>query len=299
MMSPSQASIFDMSGLADLQRQAKERSPEANKAIAQQFEALFTQMILKSMRQSLPGDGLGGGENTQFYQGLQDQQLSLMISKKGGMGLAPALERMLNGQTSPHLVNYNFSDAKSPSVNASGISPLNGTTSNASNSTSALSSGSPQSFVAQLWPQAQDAARSLGVPPHFLVGQAALETGWGKSQLKKADGSPSYNLFNIKAGKNWTGDTVEATTTEYENGQAVTRRERFRAYHSYAEAFSDYAKLIGSSPRYANVVGKNDPQQFAQALQNAGYATDPAYAGKLARVINGSSMRQGMLASAS
>jgi flagellar protein FlgJ len=136
------------------------------------------------------------------------------------------------------------------------------------------------------------------VPPHFLVGQAALETGWGKSQISKADGSPSYNLFNIKAGQGWAGEVAEASTTEYENGKAVSRVERFRAYGSYAEAFADSARVVGSSPRYAEVRGQTEANAFAGALQKAGYATDPAYAAKLTRVINGQSLRLGMQASA-
>jgi len=293
MIPASQANIFDTSGLSELKRLSTQNSPEANKAIAQQFEALFTQMILKSMRSSLPGNGMGDNENTQFYQGLQDQQLALVLSKHGGMGLSGALERMLNGETSIRPSTYDF-----PGDAAASHSSATAAVASTASAAPAVQGGNAQGFVAQLWPQAQEAARNLGVPPHFLVGQAALETGWGKSQLKKADGSPTYNLFNIKAGRGWKGDSVEVATTEYENGKPVTRRERFRVYNSYSEAFSDYAKLIGNSPRYANVVGKTDAHQFAQALQNAGYATDPAYASKLARVINGNSMRQGMLASA-
>lgn len=294
-----QASIFDTSALTDLQRKAKEKSPEATKAIAQQFEALFTQMILKSMRQTLQGDGMTDSDATRFYQGLQDQQLALVLSKQGGMGLSSALERMMNGQTTAKPTNYDFKAVSSANAAAASSATIAGVqTPRASRATAQTVGGSAQSFVEQVWPQAQDAARALGVPPHFIVGQAALETGWGKSQIRNADGSPSYNLFNIKAGSNWKGAVAEAKTTEYENGKAVTKVERFRSYGSYAEAFADYAKLVGDSPRYAEVLGKTDASAFASALQKAGYATDPAYAAKLTRVINGNSMRQGMLASA-
>ena len=121
--------------------------------------------------------------------------------------------------------------------------------------------------------------------------QAALETGWGRSEPRQADGQPSYNVFGIKAGRNWTGPTVDATTTEYVNGVAQQRVERFRAYGSYAEAFGDYAKLLGSSPRYSGVVGATDATTFARGLQRAGYATDPAYADKLTRIIGGQTLR--------
>lgn len=290
-----QASIFDTRALADLQRQAKQNSPAANKAIAQQFEALFTQMILKSMRQTLQGDSLTDSDSTRFYQGLQDQQMGLVLSKQGGFGLAASLERLMNGQTAPGgAARYPFSPAPAlvPGSEKAPAAAAQAPT------TAPATGGSAQAFVQQVWPQALEAARGLGVPPHFLVGQAALETGWGKSQIRKADGSPSYNLFNIKAGRGWGGEVAEASTTEYENGQAVSRVERFRAYGSYAEAFADYARLLGSSSRYAEVRGQTDASAFAGALQKAGYATDPAYAAKLTRVINGQSLRLGMLASA-
>lgn len=291
--SSSQANIFDTTALADLKRQAGQRSPEANKAVAQQFEALMTQMVLKSMRESLQGGEMGASEGTKLYQGLYDQQLSLLISKQGGMGLASALERLMNGQGVTTLpATYDLKGGTSQTT-------LSGSAQATNSASLSLNVGSAQNFVQQAWPQAQDAARSLGVPPHFLVAQAALETSWGKKQIRMADGSPSYNLFNIKAGKSWKGAVAEARTTEYENGKAVSRTESFRAYSSYEEAFEDYARLIGQSSRYSEVVGKTDARQFAQALQKAGYATDPAYADKLARVINGTSMRQGMLASAS
>ena len=292
-----QASIFDTRALAELQRQAKQKSPEANKAIAQQFEALFTQMILKSMRQTLSGDSLTDSDATRFYQGLQDQQMGLVLSKQGGFGLAASLERLMNGQgAAGQPTRYEFSP---PTGNPASAGQTSALPRSPAPATPTVSGSSAQSFVQQVWPQALDAARSLGLPPHFLVGQAALETGWGKSQIRKDDGSPSYNLFNIKAGSNWRGEVAEATTTEYENGKAVSRVERFRAYGSYAEAFADYAKLLGNSPRYAEVRGQTDANTFAGALQKAGYATDPAYAAKLTRVINGSSLRVGMLASAS
>ena len=141
------------------------------------------------------------------------------------------------------------------------------------------------------------ASRATGIPARFLVAQAALETGWGKFELKNADGSPSHNLFNIKAGKRWAGDTVSTATTEYSNGVATRENARFRSYGSYADSFRDYARLIGSNPRYAAVVGQDDATTFARGLQAAGYATDPNYADKLARIINGNTLRTALAAS--
>jgi flagellar protein FlgJ len=134
-------------------------------------------------------------------------------------------------------------------------------------------------------PEANAAAQETGVPASFLIAHAALETGWGRSEPRSSDGRASYNLFGIKAGRNWTGDSVEASTTEYVQGIPQRRTERFRAYGSYAEAFRDYAQLLTTNPRYANVIGAQDASRFARGLQAAGYATDPAYASKLERVI--------------
>lgn len=122
-----------------------------------------------------------------------------------------------------------------------------------------------------------------------MLGQAALESGWGKRELRAADGTPSHNLFGIKAGSNWAGQVVEAVTTEYVNGVAHKTVEKFRAYHSYADAFRDYANLLRTNPRYAEVLaqaaGGLDADGFALGLQRAGYATDPSYADKLIRII--------------
>jgi len=155
----------------------------------------------------------------------------------------------------------------------------------------------PRAFVEKVWPQAVEASRATGIPARFLVAQAALETGWGKYELKNADGSPSHNLFNIKAGKRWGGDTVSTATTEYSNGVATRESARFRSYGSYADSFRDYARLIGTNPRYAAVVGEDDATAFARGLQAAGYATDPNYADKLARIINGNTLRTALAAS--
>ena len=120
-----------------------------------------------------------------------------------------------------------------------------------------------------------------------MVAQAAHESGWGRREIRNADGSSSHNLFGIKAGASWKGKTATVTTTEYVNGQAVKTQAKFRAYDSYAASFADYASMMKSSPRYAKVVANADTAQgFAQGLQRAGYATDPAYADKLTRVIN-------------
>jgi len=141
-------------------------------------------------------------------------------------------------------------------------------------------------FVQRLLPHAQEASASTGIPPHFMMGQAALETGWGRAEIRGAGGENSHNLFGIKAGSGWGGRTVDIVTTEYVNGKPEKQVDTFRAYDSYADSFRDYARLLKANPRYQNVLTEGqDAAQFAQGLQQAGYATDPQYARKLTSVI--------------
>ncbi|KAF7598535.1 MAG: flagellar assembly peptidoglycan hydrolase FlgJ [Candidatus Dactylopiibacterium carminicum] len=274
---------LDPNSLAALKRQSGDGSAESNKRVAQQFEAMFLQLVMKSMRATVPSEGMFESESTRFFQGMYDQQLAQVMAEKGGLGLAAAIERQLNAATAAQSPLAATESGELPAAQAPRLwAPY---------------SADAQSFVSEAWQQASVAAKDLGVPTHFLVAQAALETGWGKAVIRHPDGSSSFNLFNIKAGANWQGRVVETSTLEYENGQAVRRTERFCAYDSYAESFQDYASLIGQSSRYEKVLGQQDPEGFARALQSAGYATDPAYADKLTRVINGSTLRQGMISS--
>lgn len=152
-------------------------------------------------------------------------------------------------------------------------------------------SSSVRDFVNEVWPHAQTASRQTGIPAQFMVAQAALETGWGDKVMRHADGRSSYNLFNIKAGSSWTGETVARNVTEYAGSSAYTEKARFRSYGSYAEAFQDYASLLSNSSRYSEVLGQTSPAGFAGSLQKAGYATDPMYADKLTRIIAGNTLR--------
>jgi peptidoglycan hydrolase FlgJ len=312
-------SIFDASGLAALKRQSKANDPAALKAAAQQFEALFLQMVLKSMRDASPREGLFDSEQTRLYESLLDQQMGQVLATKGGAGLAAVIEKQLARDTTAEPVGFEaglplrtpatayplhrpFPVLPLPSGDATGL-PLPVAPSiptrpavspgpaNAPGATPAASE-----FVGRILPQAVEASRATGIPAEFLVAQAALETGWGRAEPRRADGQPSYNVFGIKAGRNWTGATVEAATTEYVDGVAQQRVERFRAYGSYAEACQDYASLLAGNPRYAAVLGSVDASRFAQNLQRAGYATDPAYAAKLERIINGQTLKAAFLA---
>ncbi|GLT23101.1 flagellar rod assembly protein/muramidase FlgJ [Zoogloea oryzae] len=314
----SQINALDPNTLGGLRRLSKESSPEATKEAARQFEALFVQQMLKSMRDATPKGSMFDSDETRMYQSLLDQQMSMQLSTRaGGIGLAKVIERQLNaGKAEVKLpdgpvpldaaIRRGFDGAVSPS--ATGTASQAAKTAGAAASSAATAvpmlpnmpaGAGPRAFVEKVWPQAVEASRATGIPARFLVAQAALETGWGKFELKNADGTPSHNLFNIKAGRSWSGDTVSTATTEYVNGAATRENARFRAYGSYADSFRDYANLIRNNPRYAAVVGQSDATAFARGLQAAGYATDPQYADKLARIINGNTLRVALSGSAS
>jgi flagellar protein FlgJ len=315
-------SIFDINNLTALKGAVKKDDPAALKAAAQQFEALFLQMMLKSMRDATPQDGMFDSEQTRMYQSLLDQQLSQVMSTKDSLGLAAVIEKQLSRSNADTTTFKGGLPLVSPpkylplDSGASRFLPLDSgqtprafpldrvpinpgsgaavpAAAPAASAPGADASPSPaaREFVANVWPQAAEASRITGIPSHFLVAHAALETGWGRSEPRHADGRPSYNLFGIKAGRSWTGPTVEATTTEYVDGVAQRQTERFRAYGSYAEGFRDYASLLVSNPRYAGVLGSQDAATFSHGLQRAGYATDPMYGDKLARIIGGNSLR--------
>lgn len=145
-----------------------------------------------------------------------------------------------------------------------------------------------QAFLDSIAPWARQAAHKLGVAPELVQAHAALESGWGQRPLRTADGASSHNLFGIKAGAGWEGAAGESTTTEYVNGAALKTRERFRAYPDAASAFQDYARVLTDNPRYRAALNTgNDAQAFAQGLARGGYATDPGYAAKLARIAAG------------
>jgi len=140
-------------------------------------------------------------------------------------------------------------------------------------------------FVATMLPMAEQAAKRIGVDPRYLVAQAALETGWGKSVMRNSDGSSSHNLFGIKASGNWEGDSARAITSEFRDGQFVKETAAFRSYDSYQDSFHDLVSLLQNNSRYQEAVKAADkPEQFVQELQKAGYATDPNYASKISQI---------------
>jgi flagellar protein FlgJ len=285
---------IDVQGVGDLRLDAKQNSPEAIKAAARQFEAVFMNMLLKSMRETTSQDGLFDSEQTRMYTSMLDQQLSQSMASRG-IGLADVMVRQLS-RTAADTVDP-AAEAQAFPLNADRALPLDAppaaqTVAPAAApaaSATATGSGVPAhvgDFVQRMLPHAQSASAATGIPARFMVGQAALETGWGRQAIRGADGADSHNLFGIKAGAGWKGRTVDIVTTEYVNGQPVRQVDTFRAYDSYADAFKDYAGLLRGNARYQDVIAQGgDAAGFAQGLQQAGYATDPAYARKLAGTI--------------
>jgi flagellar protein FlgJ len=293
MISPSTSPSIASDGadVSALRRSGKADSPEALRAAARQFEGLFMNMVMKSMRDATPQDSPFDSQQSRMYTSMLDQKISDNFSKRG-MGLADALMRQLsNNAAGPTLPGQESDAAKSASaVKQTGLSatPPDGATPLEISSARQYPARPDhvQAFQDKLAAHANEASRTTGIPAKFMLGQAALETGWGKREIRGADGSTSHNLFGIKATGNWTGKTVEVATTEYVNGVAQKKMEKFRAYDSYADSFRDYASMLKNNPRYQNVIASGkDASAFAQGLQAAGYATDPNYAAKLSRII--------------
>jgi flagellar protein FlgJ len=339
----------DARSLDSLKRAARSDPQAAIKQAASQFESLFMQMVLKSMRDALPKSGMLDSSAQQMYTGMLDQQLVSRMA--GGTGLADMIARQLGQQVKAKPADVAAQDvgaqgaaarsaaaaqslsvAGAKSLGAEKIQPFSAmpvaarpiarpaepvfekggqggfnsvkthAPSAATNVTAAdltqhnapavanqksARTEAQRAFVTKTLDHALAAQRATGVPAKFIIGQAALESGWGQREIKTATGQPSHNLFGIKAGASWKGPTVEVTTTEYVDGIAKRVVEKFRAYANYTEAFRDWARVVGDNPRYAQVLkNAHDAGSFAHAMQRAGYATDPQYGAKLARVIH-------------
>ena len=261
-------------------------------------------LLLKSMRESLPKYGAEGGldsETTRSFTGMYDAQLAQKLADKG-VGLAAMIVRQVEARSGPQPAASSRAPSAAELPRSSAVSTLDklkvltaeaqqaergaATAPPASGSAAAATAGAPREFVQRMWDSAKTAEQSTGMPAQFILGQAALESGWGRREIRNPDGSTSHNLFGIKAGPGWNGPVVKAVSTEFVNGVARKSTETFRAYASYADSFADYARLINNNPRYAATRSAGaDAAQFARSLQSAGYATDPLYAAKLTRVI--------------
>lgn len=283
-MALDSASALSGASLAGLRRDAASApQDEATlRKVAQQFEALLTQQVLKSSRATALGDDLMGGSGLDLYKDMFDQQMAQQISSGKGLGLADVLVQQLRGaQAAPTAALHTKPAALAPTAG------LVSRAAAAMNATAAASAEPPLTdrisrFVKGIWNQAEAAAKALGLPTEAVVGHAALETGWGQHQ----PGGGSNNLFGIKADSRWQGAKVSAKTTEMDGGRTRTEQAQFRAYSSAEEGFADYASFLKTNPRYAEALSHGgSPARFAQGLQKAGYATDPNYADKLKTTI--------------
>jgi flagellar protein FlgJ len=300
------ASAFDPGQINLLKRQVQDGgSADANKKVARQFEAMFIQMLLKQSHQSSASSGPFDSDQTRMAQSMGDEQMALQLSDPG-IGLAQALLDQI-GARQPDNGTAQPSSSTPPELSTSRVPGLRSRVgqdaTHVASSISALIDllsqqapaglasaikGAPEhirSFVSAMSGAAKAAANESGVPLKLILSQAALESGWGKREIQGADGSPSYNLFGIKASPGWKGKVVNVLTTEYDSGVARKVVQPFRAYSSYAESFADYARLIGNSARYEEVVSAPNAEIAAQKIQDAGYATDPGYAQKLISIM--------------
>jgi flagellar protein FlgJ len=272
----STASSLNLGGLEGLRSKAQKDPKAAVHEAAKQFETMFTQQLLKSMRDSTMSSGMMENDGSKMGTEMLDAQWAQNIAGQPG-GLSDVIARQLERQMG---VAQGVT-AKPASANPEAVDPLH------ADAPVALPQKSAATFINTHTDAAQSAEKATGIPATFMIAQAAHETGWGRKEIRNADGTTSYNLFGIKAGPNWKGATTDVTTTEYYAGKAHKVTQTFRAYASYAESFQDYANTMKNSPRYAGVVAAgNDANGFAKGLQKAGYATDPHYATKLAKMIH-------------
>ncbi len=296
-MAASIHSVTDFTALNDLKRRAREDQHAALEDVAKQFESLFIGMVLKSMRQASGGEGAFDNQQSLMFRDMYDQQMAVEMGKAGGIGLAEAMIRQLGrgqpvGEEKPvesaglSMPAYRLPARRPAMQEALAVMETRRNSSSLAAEPEPVRFDSPRAFVTTLMPAAKQAAERLGVAPEALLAQAALETGWGRHLMRMPDGGPAHNLFGIKADSRWSGERVKLRTLEYEQGVAVRKSAAFRAYDSWEQSFQDYAEFIIGNPRYALALENSaDPRRYLDELQKAGYATDPAYASKIQRIM--------------
>ena len=340
-MHSNSISYTDLNAMAQLKAGSKADSAENLQQVASQFESLFLNVMVKSMRDANQAFAEGNPLNTpqtRFYQDMYDSQLSVHLAEKQGMGLADVMLRQLSPQKAAPAV-----PASNAATEVSGERPDHsallarrrlgvragwgevtlGQATSADTSTKANEVAnpgalaepssnwlplrarhaaepspavaaatnaktrfdSPAEFTRAMLPMAEKAAARLGVDPHYLVAQAALETGWGKSIIRQQDGTSSHNLFGIKTHGQWQGESANVLTSEYRGGVKQQERATFRSYDSYEQSFNDYVDFLQSNGRYEQALTRTgDADAFFRELQQAGYATDPRYAAKVSQI---------------
>ena len=294
MMKTEHASVYtDFNGLNKLKSAAAKDTPEARRETAQQFEAMFIQMMLKTMRQASEGDELLGGSQVEMSRDMYDKQLSIELSKNGAIGIGDLMLKQMGDlpdapvndtpKSFPQTVSNAFQTPGRPNEFTAQL--VDGEDSPTETPYS-LDWKTPEDFIRQLKPAAENAAQKLGVQTEAVLAIAALETGWGQHIIPTPDGSSSNNLFGVKANQDWNQDQVIATTLEFEDGIMQKRREPFRQYTSAQDSMQDFADFLMQNPRYETALSQaNNPQRFIEELHKAGYATDPDYAEKVLSVM--------------
>lgn len=307
--------FLDINGLNSI-RQGAKSDDKASKEVAleqaaKQFEAIFMQMLMKSMRKAqavLESDSPFNSESTKFYRDMHDQQMSLELSNNGALGLSELIVRQLGGDSenfTPHNilrsdgnldsrgnVRVNQSTLLNPNRLVNELSAKQDPEQDRQTNGSAIAQMAnqlqspafeqPKDFVSALTADAKRVQEKINVPFEVVIAQAALETGWGQKVIKTESGTSSNNLFNIKADSRWAGDKTHKETLEFENGAMVKKREPFRVYDSIGQSVNDYVNLLTGSERYQGALEKSENvEQFLHGLQSAGYATDPNYAKKI------------------
>ena len=262
----------DIQGLAELRTQAVRRPESALEQVAGQFEALFTRMMLKTMRESSLNSGLFENSQSEQYMEMFDGQVAVEMSRGRGLGLKQILTEQL-GQ----LARVSRRAEIAGMEGRSNFEPA-----------------SQQEFITGLLPFARRVEKDLGISHKAVLAQAALESGWGRRTMRHPDGTNTFNLFGIKADSSWHGDRVALRTLEFENGVGHRPRASFRAYGSLGQAVADYAGFIRDNPRYQRAIQRGaDPHAYASELQRAGYATDPDYAKKIGEILDSDVFRDG------
>ncbi|QQD22046.1 flagellar assembly peptidoglycan hydrolase FlgJ [Oceanospirillaceae bacterium ASx5O] len=317
------ATYTDINALQGIRKLGKQDQSAALMEVAKQFESMFVNMMMSSMRDAsavFEEDSLFSSPEGDFYQQMYDDQMALSLSNGGGMGLAPVIHRQL--MNSYGNVNKDRSelpldqgklhdrrisvpiyqplqqtleqvDAElarqpgTPQASASETvnSPAAAATIASGNGGKGQQFATPADFVAAVYPHAQTIGAELGVDPRAIVAQAALETGWGKHMITDEQGRNSHNFFGIKADQRWNGESVNVLTHEFRGGVAMKERAAFRSYASLEDGLRDYANFLQSGQRYQNAINNGlDADQYGYELQRAGYATDPQYGAKIQRI---------------
>jgi flagellar protein FlgJ len=289
----------DIKGLDVLRRAAQSGDKGALEEAAKQFEGIFLQMMLKSMRKAqdvmADKDSPFNSDQVKFYRDMHDKQLANDLSNSGSIGLADIIVRQLGQLGDGYMpASAMRNDGQLSSINRDAITStqnaqnvvLNAGTTHGQKAFKSPGFEDAQAFVQELFPIAQQAAEKLGIDPKALLAQAALETGWGKHMIHDTQGQNSHNLFGIKADRSWQGDKAVVNTVEFEQGIAASKKEPFRVYPTFKDSMLDYVNFVQSNPRYQQALEHTQkPQAYFSELQKAGYATDPEYANKIISVL--------------